>query len=186
MTLTHHTTLRGTQYAIITAEATAAEVDEGLGEALALTEGYNELGDFVYSGNAESNDFPNNSTPGEPTAAQITAGLGEVYDLDAEPGVLYSGPSGVGYRISLSNCDITEGAGNAEDGCNVGLVVNSRVVAWSDEGWSDVGEATVEFNADTYVTLQEGDAIRVGLFTKEGEADGADYDVAVTGTLVIV
>lgn len=175
MTLTHSTKLVGTPYSIIATEAAAAETAEGVlgtdntAEALALTEAYVETGDFVYSATAEGR-----------TGEVAVAGV----DLDGEPGLIYSGPSGVAYRVSIAGLDVSEGsiAPEATDSVTAALYQNNTVVAFADEGFvSEIDTGTaVAFNFDTYVSLTEGDVLRLGLLG--GGEEVADWDVAVGTT----
>lgn len=117
--------------------------------------------DFTYSATAEDN--------------------GTVGDLDAQPGVIYSGPSGMAVRVAVQGVDTIEHAitlPEATDTAALTLWKNSTVVAYGDEGFSaHASEVAVENNVDTIVAeLNEGDVIRVG-FSFTGEVDG-DLDVA--------
>lgn len=175
MTLNHHTRLEATDYSITTTEAAAAETAEGaLGtantaEALALTEGYSELGDWVYSATAEGR-----------TGEVAVAGI----DLDGEPGLIYNGPAGAHVRVAFKNLDISEGtiAPEAGDSVTAAVMLNNTVVAYADEGFvAEIDtEAAVEFNCDTIVgPLQPLDVIRLALVG--GGEETADWDVdAVT------
>lgn len=176
------------QYVDFTEDA-EAEVLEGTAEALALEEGAQvpaELGDFTYSATAESNG-------GAPTAAQLSADPLGLYDLDAQPGLIYSGPSGVAVEVRFTNLDIVETndeAPEATDEWTAAVFVNNTLMAYADEGYvSELDTQTAaELNlADgTYVTLNESDVLRVALISQEGNEDDQTVDVAEGGQLVII
>lgn len=184
MSLTHNTRLAGgLAYGIATSEAAAAETAEGtfgtdnLAEALALTEAFSELGQFIYSATAEGRT-------GE------VANADSAIDLDGEPGLIYSGPSGAAFNIGFNNVDVLEGtiAGEATDSVVVALMVNNEIVAFADEGYTaeiDTGTA-VEFNLEngTYVVLQESDVVRLALIG--GGEEVTDWDIDTVGNLYVV
>lgn len=167
-----HSKLTSTPYSIAVAEAAAAETAEGTygtdntAEALALTEGYDETGDWLYSATAEGR-----------TGETAVNGL----DVDGEPGLIYSGPVGNVVRVTLQDLDISEGsiAPEAGDSVVAAIMLNNTVVAFADEGFTneiDTGIA-VEFNIDTLVgPLSESDVLRVALIG--GGEEVADWDVA--------
>lgn len=184
MSLTKNVRLAGgLTYAIGPSEAAAAEVAEGtfgttnLAEALGLTEGFSELGQFVYSATAEGRT---GEEPNENSAI----------DLDGEPGLIYSGPSGVAFNIGFGNIDISEGtiAPEATDKVTVALMVNNDIVAFADEGYvTEIDtEVAYEMNLEngTYVVLQESDVVRLALIG--GGQEVTDIDVDTAGSLWIV
>lgn len=175
MTLTGNTRLRTAEFQADFSEAAAAETAAELAEALAL-EGATPAvnGDWTYSATAEGRT-------GETAVNSI--------DLDGEPGVIYSGPTGGAVRVHVNGLDVSEGtiAPEATDSVAAALFVNNTIVDFFDEGFvSEVDtETAVEFNIDTYVGgLIEGDVIRVGLVG--GGEETADWDVALGGELNIV
>lgn len=171
MTLASHVKLKSTPYSVAVAEAAAAETAEGtvgtsnLAEALALTEGYDETGDFIYSATAEGR-------------------TGEVAvdgnDVDGEPGLIYSGPTGTQVRLEIEDLDVAEGtiAPEAGDSVVAALLQNNTIIAYADEGYTAEldTETAVEFNIATTVTLTEGDVVRVALLG--GGEEASDWDVA--------
>ncbi len=172
MTLSSHVKLKSSPYSIAVAEAAAAETAEGvagtanLAEALALTEAYDETGDFVYSATAEGR-----------TGEVAVSGN----DVDGEPGLIYSGPSGVHVRVAFDNLDVSEGtiAPEATDSVVAAILQNNTIVAYADEGYTSEldTETAVEFNCDTIVgPLTEGDVVRVALIG--GGEEVSDWDVA--------
>jgi hypothetical protein len=183
MTITNSTKLSGgLAYAIAPAEAAAAETAEGtfgtnnLAESLALTEGFTELADFTYSATAEGRT-------GE------VADANSAIDVDAEPGLIFTGPSGSSFQMGFRNIDVSEGtiAPEATDSVTAALLVNNEIVAFADEGYVseiDTGIAT-EFNLEngTYVTLQESDVVRLCLVG--GGEEVADWDVDTAGSVWI-
>lgn len=172
----------GLTYAIITAEAAAAEVaGEGafgtnnLAESLGLTEGYAEMGDFIYSATAEGRT-------GE------VADAASAIDVDDEPGLIYTGPSGRVFNLSFTNVDISEGtiAPEATDTATIAVLVNNKIVGLADEGYAALtGEATHEMNleAGVMVPLTTLDVVRLVLIGDGTETN--DVDIAVAGGLVI-
>jgi hypothetical protein len=171
MSLTGNRTLHQSQYLISVTEAAAAEVAEGVygtantGEALALTEGYAEMGDWIYSANAEGR-----------TGEVAVNGL----DFDGEPGLIYSGPPGGAVGITVEEVDIAEGtiAPEATDSVTLAVMLNNTVVAFADEGFvSELDtETAAEMNCSTYVGgLQTGDVIRIALIG--GGQETMDVDV---------
>ena len=73
----------------------------------------------------------------------------------------------------------------AADTAGVALVVNSTVVQFSDEGLNThAAEIAVEYNGDTYVSLMEGDILRLAMVTT-GEVGEVNYDLA-PGELMLV
>ena len=184
MSLTRNTRLGGAPaYAFAPTEAAAAETAEGtfgttnLAEALALTEGFQELAFFVYSATAEGRT-------GEVPNAQ------SAIDLDGEPGIIYSGPSGVAFTVGFTLLNVMEGtiAGEATDSVTAAVMVNNEIVAFCDEGYVNEldTEVAVEFNLEngTYVVLQEGDVVRLALIG--GGEEVTDWDVDTAGSLYII
>lgn len=172
MTLTNSRSFKSTPYSIAVAEAAAAEVAEGVfgtdnvAEALALTEGYDETGDWVYSATAEGR-----------TGEVAVNGI----DLDGEPGLIYSGPAGGAVGVTIEEVDIAEGtiAPEATDSVTLALTLNNDIVAYADEGYvSELDtETAAEMNLSTYVgNLQPGDVLRVALIG--GGEETMDVDVA--------
>lgn len=171
----------GASYSIIATEAVAAETAEGtlgstnLSEALALTEAYVETGSFIYSATAEGN--------GGEVADPATAA-----DMDDEPGLIYSGPSGRQFHLTFANIDITEGtiAPEATDTVTVGIAVNNKAVLLADEGYVALTAETIhEMNgeAGVYVNLNESDVVRLMLLGSGSEV--IDTDIAVGGSVII-
>jgi hypothetical protein len=160
------------------AEAVAAETTAEGAEALAITDSSsiagNESGDWAYSATAEGR-----------TGEVAVDGI----DVDAEPGLIYTGPAGGAVRVAVKNLDVSEGtiAPEAGDSVVAAVLLNNTVVAYADEGFTAEldTETAVEFNMDTYVGgLQSGDVIRVALIG--GAEETADWDVAEGGTIDIV
>jgi hypothetical protein len=171
MALTSSAKIANTPYSIAVAEAAAAETAEGtqgtanLAEAIALTEGYNETGDWIYSATAES-------LGGE------VAVLG--LDVDDEPGLIYSGPVGGAISVVVDGVAVLEGtiAPEATDSVVLAIMLNNTVVGYADEGYTSEldTETAVTFNAATYIgNLQEGDVVRVALIG--GGEEASDWDV---------
>jgi len=144
-------------------EAALVEPGANLVEAVPVTINAALLADspdWTYSATAEDNG---------------TAG-----NLDAQPGLTYSGPGTNHFRVQVTDFDVIEHGitpPEATDTSVMILAVNSETVAFSDEGFTTVAaEIAVEHNVDTIVTLNEGDVLRVGMaFT--GEATG-DLDLS--------
>ena len=184
MSLTKNVMIRGgLAYAITPAEAAAAETAEGtfgttnLAESLALTEAFTELGLFTYSATAEGR------TGEEPDESSAI-------DLDGEPGLIYTGPSGVAFNIGFGLLNVAEGtiAPEATDSVTAALMVNNEIVAFSDEGYVNEidTEVAAEFNLEngTYVVLMESDVVRLALIG--GGQEVTDWDVDTAGSLWIV
>ena len=174
--------LEGLAYAIVTTEAaaaeTAGEVVLGTGnpaEALAVTEGWAEMGDFIYSATAEGR------------TGEVADGATAI-DVDDEPGLIYTGPSGVAFTLKFKDIDVAEGtiAPEAADSCVIAAVVNNTILAFSDEGYSAPEEAAVEHNLEsgTYAVLTEGDVVRLAVIGDGAELD--DWDLDVAGSLMVI
>lgn len=166
MSLTNVRMLKAGEYQISVTEAAAAEVAEGTvptAEALALTEGYSEIGDWIYSATAEGRT-------GEVAVNSI--------DLDLEPGLIYSGPAGGAVGVTIEEVDISEGtiAPEATDTATLALFLNNDIIAYADEGFVALtGEVLHEMNLSTYVgNLQPGDVLRVGLVGSGSEVIDVD------------
>ena len=167
------------QYYIALAEATSAEVDEGTAEALAMTEAYNELADWIYDATAEYRTAYQESG--------YTVG-GIAIDIEDQPGLLYSGPTGASVRVAIEGLVTDEGAIiAAEEGdyYTVAIMQNGIVVCVSDEGFVDAADAepVTWTGLDTYVTLTEGDCIQVAIWAAEGNTDGS-WDVAPANLVI--
>jgi len=163
MSLTNNLKLTGQKVFGVVPEASIVEPGANEAEAVPVTIDSAILGDspdWTYSATAEDSG---------------TAGI-----LDAQPGLTYSGPSGVGYRVNVTNFDTIEHAitpPEATDTAVMALYKNSDLVAYADEGFTaHASEIAVEFNVDTYIQLNENDVLRVGI-AFSGEAD-ADLDLA--------
>ena len=176
MTLTNSTKLASAEAQADFTEAAAAETVAEAAVALAM-EGVTPAvnGDWTYSATAES-------VGGE------VAGSGG-HDLDAAPGLIYSGPAGGAVRIKVAGLDILEGtiAPEAADSVAAAVFVNNDLVDYFDEGFVDeIDTATaVEMNLDTYLGgLQPLDVVRIGLVG--GGEETADWDVAVGGSINII
>ena len=92
------------------------------------------------------------------------------FDFDGQPGMVYSGPTGVGVHVKLADFvfDTPAIEGYTEGGlCDVGLFLNNDLLVLSDEGAVDIAEAATTFNCSTYVNLTEGDSIRVVVINEE-------------------
>jgi hypothetical protein len=159
---TTHTKFNVKQLAGTVPEVALSEPGAILAEAIpvTLTDVANSV-DFTYSATATDNG---------------TAG-----DLSGQPGVIYSGPSGMAVRVAVAGVDTLEHAitlPEATDTAALTLWKNSVAVGYGDEGFNaHASEIAVENNVDTIVAeLNEGDVLRVG-FTFTGEVD-ADLDVA--------
>lgn len=167
MALTSNKKLSGFSIAAEVPELALAEPSANLVESIPLTstdyDDYTAF--FTYSATAED--------------------LGTAGNLDGQPGLIYNGEGGA-VSVSLRNVDTLEHAitaPEATDKAALTIFVNSTAMGYGDEGFSaHASEIAVENNLDTYVSLVEGDVLRVG-FTFTGEADG-DLDVA-PGELVI-
>jgi hypothetical protein len=179
MSLTNNRSFHVSEYQIAVAEAAAAEVAEGVygtantGEALALTEAYSEIGNWVYSATAEGR-----------TGETAVNGL----DFDGEPGLIYTGPPGAAVGITVEEVDIAEGtiAPEATDTVTLAVMLNNTVVAFADEGFVTEldTETAAEMNMSTYVGgLQTGDVIRIALIG--GGEETMDVDVT-PGNVYIV
>lgn len=180
MTLAAQLSLHTTNYLIDFTEDAEAEVLEGTAEALALEEaaGLTEAGDFVYSATAEG------------LGGEVAGPEG--IDLDEEPGLIYSGPTGAKIRVQFNNLDIVETddeAPEATDSWTAGVFVNNKLVALCDEGFvAELDTQTAaELNLENGVGVQltELDVIRIGLISAVGNEDDQTVDVAEGGTLVI-
>ena len=102
------------------------------------------------------------------------------FDFDGQPGLVYTGPTGAAIRVQLNALSVGAGiAGVIEGGTtDIALFLDNDYVVGSDEGPVDVAEAATDFNFDTYVNINEGQAVRVVLINEEtGSTD--DYDVAI-------
>ncbi len=168
MTLTNSTKIATASVQAEVPEAAAVEAGATGSEAFTLTSAdYDDQIDLVYSATAEDAG---------------TAGV-----VDGQPGLIYGGP-GTGVRVAWANIDLLEAAitgPEAADTAVVALFVNSTVVHYSDEGVNTfAAEIAVEFNGDTYVSLAEGDVLRLGIETT-GEVGEVNYDLA-PGELMIV
>jgi hypothetical protein len=164
MTLTNNLKLTGQKISGVVPEAALIEpgADEAESVPVTLTAAtLADSSDWTYSATAEDAG---------------TAGI-----LDGQPGVTYSGPGGVGFRVTVNNFDTIEHAispGEAADTAVMALYVNSDLVAYADEGFTThAAEIAVEFNVDTYVQLDENDVLRVGV-AFSGEEAVADLDLA--------
>lgn len=162
MSLTNSKKLSGWSIAAEVPEA--ALVEPGVNEAesvpLTSTDYDDYTAQFTYSATAEDNG---------------TAGI-----LDGQPGLIYNGEAGA-VSVSVRNFDTLEHAitlPEATDKAALAIYKNSDVVAFADEGYSThAAEIAVEGNVDTYVSLVEGDVLRVGVAFTGEEAD-ADLDLA--------
>ena len=177
MTLTNSTKLRSvTVNGDFAEDASAAVVAEG-GEALALTDSSSIAG-------AESGDWTYSATAEGATGEVAVDGV----DVDAEPGMIYTGPAGNAVRVKVANLDVASGliAPEAADTVTAAVLKNNDVVAFADEGFvAELDAVTAEFNIDTYVGgLKSGDVIRVALIG--GGEETLDLDVAEGGTIDIV
>ncbi len=111
-------------------------------------------------------------------------------DMDDEPGIIYSGPSGVTIRVQIDNFDIdaatTIAAAQIDTVC-LGLYVNNTLVDYADEGFLTEldNEVADEFNLDVTIrNLQENDVIRVA-YVQGTENAELDLDLLNTGQLRI-
>lgn len=149
----------------------AAIVEPGANEAeavpLTMAEVTDAVGDWTYSATAEDNG---------------TAGI-----LDLQPGITYNGPP-TAVQVKITGFDTLEHAitaPEATDTAALTIFVNSTVHDYADEGFSThAAEIAVEGNISTYVPLNEGDVLRVGVSFVGEEAD-ADLDLA-PGSISIV
>jgi hypothetical protein len=154
---------------------TVAEEAEAL--ALTLTDATNPH-DWTYSATAEDNTTDIHS-PGEDTPPE---------EMDDQPGLIYSGPSGVSVRVSVANLDVSEGTIAPEAGDSVEAVVylNSTPMIKSDEGVvaeHDLETAT-EFNIDGVIpNVQESDVIRVGV--RGAGEETVTWDIAEGGEFTV-
>lgn len=161
MTLTSNVKFVGQKDHGVIPEAVLVEPGANKAEAVPVTmSNIADTPDWTYSATSEDN--------------------GTVGILDGQAGLTYSGPGGVGFRVNVTNFDTIEHAitlPEATDTATMALYKNSDVVAYADEGFTaHASEIAVEFNVDTYIQLDEGDVLRVGVaFT--GEVDG-DLDLA--------
>jgi hypothetical protein len=169
MSLTNNRGLKVSDYSIATTEAAAAETVAEAGEALGLTEGYSELGDWIYNAAAE----------GRTGEVAVTYGTISI-DVDAEPGLVYSGVEGGAVSVSVEEVDITEGtiAPEATDTVTLALLLNNTIVAYADEGFVALtGETVHEMNMHTYIGgLQPGDVLRLAVIGNTEET--VDVDIA--------
>jgi hypothetical protein len=164
MTITNNVPLRGQQVYGVVPEAALVEPGTNEAEAVPVTIDSAILGDspdWTYSATAEDNG---------------TAGI-----LDGQPGLTYSGPSGVNFRVNVTNFDTVEHAITAPEAADkavMALYKNSEVIDYADEGFTEHdAEIATEFNIDTLVVLNENDVLRVGVAFSGEEAD-ADLDLA--------
>lgn len=132
-------------------DATAAELagEEAEGQILTVTDMTNPV-DWAYSATAEN--------------------PGSTGEMDQQPGLIYSGPSGISAHVQVRAMSIIEGAGGAPvEGDTFGFAVykNGVPIFGSDEGLiQDLdAEVAVVFNLEGVVpNIQESDVIRFGLF----------------------
>ncbi len=136
--------------------------------------------------NAENEDGPWEYQAAAETVSEI-AGYRE-FDFDNQPGVVYTGPTGVAALVSVvdwvMDTPAIEGytAGTVVD---VGLFLNNDLLVLSDEGGGEVDIAPVTFNMSTYVNLTEGDAIRVCVINEETAIGDLYETTAGLGALII-
>ncbi len=155
---------------------TAGEESEAL--ALTVTDATHPT-DWTYSSNPEDNTNDIH-TPGEGTPPS---------EMDLQPGILYSGPSGISVQVVVKNLDVLEGAiiaPSASDRVNAVVFLNSTPMISSDEG-SQVEldtETAVEFNIKgTIPNIQENDVIRIGV---QGVGENSvDWEIVEGGEWVI-
>lgn len=162
MTITNNVPLRVQADSGVVPEAALVEPGTNEAEAVPVTmTGVGDLPDWTYSATAEDNG---------------TAGI-----LDGQPGLTYSGPATNHFRVNVTNFDTIEHAitaPEATDKAVMALYRNSEVIDFADEGLTaHASEIAVEFNIDTFVTLNENDVLRVAVFFSGEEAD-ADLDLA--------
>ena len=176
MTLTGNVKLRSVSVnGDFEATTEASVVAEGA-EAYAMTPSSGiaamESGDWAYSALAEGR-----------TGEVAVNGI----DLDVEPGLIYSGPSGGAFRVKVANFDVVDGdiAVEAADTLTMAVLLNNTVVAFADEGFVAELDISAEYNVDTYVGgLISGDVLRVGLIG--GGEETMDLTISEGGTLDIV
>lgn len=182
MTLTSSHSLKGPTYFIDSGAEGETEVDaENNGYAWELEEavGFSELSEFTYSATAES-------------ATGTTAG-DDGFEFDGQPGLIYSGPSGVQFRVTMNGFDIEETDDESPDENDYyacALAVNNEIVALADEGWINElnTETAVEFNIENglSVNLDESDVIRVVLLAGSSNEAEQDLDISEGGKLGII
>ncbi len=153
-------------FADMTSGDTAGEEAEAL--ALTVTDLTNVV-DWTYGATAEDNTTDIHS-PGEQTPPS---------EMDLQPGLVYSGPSGVTIQVKITELDILEGAIEPEegDGLNVAVYLNSTPFGESDEGRQQDfdTETAVEFNLTVAIpNVQESDVLRFGMYGTSEET--VDWD----------
>ena len=152
-------------------DMTAGEVNGEEAEGLALTvSDMTNVVDWTYSATAEDNTTDVHQQ-GEAIAPS---------EMDLQPGLIYSGPSGVTVQVTVTELDILEGAislAEENDSLNVAVYLNSTGMFESDEGLSrDLDtETAVEFNLSGALhNVQESDVIRIGIYSTTEET--LDWD----------
>lgn len=114
------------------------------------------------------------------TLSETAEDNGTAGDWDLQPGLIYTGTSGMYVQVSIRDFDVLAsifplaGSPEAGDLGELQVHINSDPVANSDEGLSDeLDDSTVEFNLDAHVgPLNENDVIRVVFANVGEEADG--------------
>jgi hypothetical protein len=112
------------------------------------------------------------------------------FNMDGQPGLIYSGPVGGQVRISITNLDLATSlslVAEADDGFAVGVFKNNDLVGKADEGFAvEFDTATVEYNCATIVgNMQTGDVLRVAVITEAASEDGLLLRVVNGGEIVL-
>lgn len=131
-------------------DATAAELagEEAEGQALTVTDSTNPV-DWTYGATAEN--------------------PGSTGEMDQQPGLVYSGPSGITVHVKATQNIIEGGITAPAEGDTFGFAayVNGTAIIQSEEGVVkdlDV-ETAVVFNLEGSIpNIQESDVLRFGLF----------------------
>ncbi len=155
---------------VLAAGATAAVAEVGPTESLPLTVS-EENEDFTFSESLEGDDVAENSK------------------MDDEDGVTANWSSGIIKPVRVvAKFDVAAGSGEGaleNTLTDLMVYVNEQPQVSSDEGFSDIEDATVEYNIDDVIFVKGGDTIRLVL-VGDAEAASADFDIPANGEFALL
>lgn len=134
------------------------------------------------SGNA---DWTYSSTAEGRTGEEAING----FDMDDDPGLIYTGPNGASVNIRVTDLDLSAGLTTpaAGDTYTVAVFKNNELVAHADEGmFAELDTLTVEYNLEGTVTnLVQNDVIRVAVVATPGSTAASELKVAPNSVIHI-
>lgn len=155
---------------VASALAVAAVAEVGPTESLPLTVA-EENEDFTFSESLEGDDVASNSK------------------MDDEDGITANWSSAITKPVRVL-AQFTVGAGAGEGALEGSLLdlavyVNEDPRVSSDEGFSDIEDAAVQYNIDDVIFVKGGDTVRLVL-VGDAESASADYDIPAEGEFALV